>query len=437
MTNATCSAAGAAMVENGSKGPSTLNLGRTRGTISFCAELQDEAGARTVPLPGGSYTVGAARSCALVVEDPAVSGEHLVLSVRENVVLVRDAGSKNGTYVGAARVVEANAEPGTIVTIGRSTLTLRASTPQDDLDAGSEPITGIIGGSAVMRRLCAQVRRLAPMRWPVLVCGETGSGKELVAQALHTLSPRASRVFYPVNVTSIPRELVESEFFGHERGSFTGAVARRRGAFEMAEGGTLFLDEIGDLPIEAQPKLLRALDGYGVRSVGGGLVERRDVRLIAATHVSLPDRVREGTFRRDLFHRLEVFTISVPPLRQRPGDIAPIARFLLSEMKADVGERELTSAALARLASEPWYGNVRELRNALARAAALAPDEPIDAMHVDLAVRDPQPSDAPPAPQALTPSVAKAVLREHGGNVSAAARACGYARSTFRKLLLR
>ncbi|HSQ67817.1 MAG TPA: sigma 54-interacting transcriptional regulator [Polyangiaceae bacterium] len=418
-------------------GPSTMNLGRVQQGIAFCAELQDEAGTRTVPLPLGSYTVGTARSCALVIDDPTVSAEHLVLAVREDSVVVRDAGSKNGTYVGPARVAEASAEPGTIVTIGRSTLTLRARSPHDDAGAAAAPIDGIIGGSVAIRRVFAQVRRLAPMRFPVLVCGETGSGKELVAQALHTLSPRAHRVFYPINVTSVPRELVESEFFGHEKGSFTGAVSRRRGAFEMAEGGTLFLDEVGDLPVEAQPKLLRALDGYGVRAVGGGSTERRDVRVIAATHVSLPDRVRQGTFRRDLYHRLEVFTIAVPPLRERRGDIAAIARFLLEGMDADVGRRELTSAALARLAAEQWPGNVRELRNALARAAALAPASLIDAAHVDLALASPSAADSGPVPQAVTPSVAKALLREHRGNVSAAARAAGYARSTFRKLLVR
>ena len=171
----------------------------------------------------------------------------------------------------------------------------------------------------------------------------------------------------------MPRELVESEFFGHEKGSFTGAVARRRGAFEEAEGGTLFLDEIGDLPLDAQPKLLRALDGYGIRSVGAsGAATPRDVRVVAATHAPLRERVRDGSFRRDLYHRLEVFTVALPPLRERRSDVGPIARALLRSMEADVGDKDLSSAALARLASENWPGNVRELRNVLERASLCA-----------------------------------------------------------------
>lgn len=213
---------------------------------------------------------------------------------------------------------------------------------------------------------------------------------------------------------------------------------RRRGAFEEAEGGTLFLDEIGDLPAEAQPKLLRALDGYGVRSVGAtGTALHRDVRVIAATHAPLRERVREGAFRRDLYHRLEVFTVHLPPLRERRGDIGPIARALLRSMEAELGPRDLSSAGLARLAAEPWPGNVRELRNVLLRAAALAPSTTIDAFDVDRALDPGNAHDSPhPAPSpGLTPFLAKTMVREHGGNVAAAARAAGMPRTSFRKLL--
>jgi DNA-binding NtrC family response regulator len=287
-----------------------------------------------------------------------------------------------------------------------------------------------------MRRIAAQVHKLAPLRFPVLVCGESGTGKELVAHALHTLSPRKHRPFIAINVTSVPRELVESEFFGHERGSFTGAVSRRRGAFEDADGGTLFLDEIGDLPADTQPKLLRALDGYGIRSVGAtGSATHRNARVIAATHASLRDRVNAGDFRRDLFHRLEVFTVVLPPLRERRGDIGPISRALLRAMEPDVGQKELTTAALARLVSEPWPGNVRELRNALVRASAIAISETIDEVDVDAAIGarvvayDGQP------PRELTPELAQTMVHEHRGNVSAAARAAGFPRTSFRKVL--
>jgi len=417
---------------------STMTLVRRDRSVAFCAEVQDEAGTRTVPLPRGRFEVGTAARCAIVVHDRAVSAQHLVLDVDDRRVIVRDARSKNGTYVGSTRVTDASAEPGAVVTLGRSTITLRASSA---LEAAIEvdPLPGLAGSSMAMRRVAAQVRTLAPSRYPVLVCGESGTGKELVASALHALSPRRQKPFIAINVTSVPRELVESEFFGHERGSFTGAVARRRGAFEEAEGGTLFLDEIGDLPLDAQPKLLRALDGYGIRSVGAtGTATTRDVRVVAATHAPLRDRVREGAFRRDLFHRLEVFTVSLPPLRERRGDIGPIARAVLRSMASDVGEKDLSSAALARLASEPWPGNVRELRNVLLRAAALADGDLVDALDVDRALRPhgaPEPEVLVASPGALSPSLAKTMVRDHGGNVSAAARAAGFPRTSFRKLL--
>jgi DNA-binding NtrC family response regulator len=403
-------------------------------SVTFCAEVQDPSGTRMVPLPRGCFQVGSGRHCAIVVADAAVSAEHLVLVIDDERVVVRDTGSKNGTFIGSVRVREASAAVGAVVTLGRSTIALCATddTP-DTLDA--DPLPTLAGGSLAMRRVAAQVRRLAPLRYPVLVTGESGTGKELVAHALHALSPRKHKPFIAINVTSVPRELIESEFFGHERGSFTGATARRRGAFEDAEGGTLFLDEIGDLPRDAQPKLLRALDGYGIRSVGAtGTAARHDVRVIAATHATLRDRVSTGDFRRDLFHRLEVFTVALPPLRERQSDIGPIARALLRSMAPDVGPKELTSAALARLVSESWPGNVRELRNVLVRAAARARGDVIESCDVDAAIGSRTiPYDVKKSE--VTPEIARIMVREHRGNISAAARTAGFPRTTFRKLL--
>jgi DNA-binding NtrC family response regulator len=417
---------------------STMTLVRHERSVAFCAEVQDDAGTRTIPLPRGKLDVGAAPRSAIVMTDNTVSATHLVLEIEEDRVVVRDASSRNGTYVGALRVREACAQPGTIVTLGRSTITLRAATTTIE-ETEVDPLPGLAGGSMAMRRVASQVRRLASSRFPVLVCGESGTGKELVAHALHALSPRKHKPFIAINVTSVPRELVESEFFGHEKGSFTGAHARRRGAFEEAESGTLFLDEIGDLPLDAQPKLLRALDGYSIRSVGASGSATRDVRVIAATHAPLRERVREGLFRRDLFHRLEVFTIELPPLRERRGDIGPIARVLLRSMQADIGEKQLSTSALARLAAEQWPGNVRELRNAILRAATLSPNDTVDALDVDRALGVRSNSEPPPrvarSPGALTPDLAKTLVREHHGNVSAAARAIGFPRTSFRKLL--
>ncbi len=413
-----------------------MTLIRHERSTAFCAEVQDDESTRAIPLRPGRFEVGSGRHCAIVVADKAVSSLHLVLEVQEERVVVRDGTSKNGTYVGALRVREASANAGAIVTLGKSTITLRASSPFD-AEPEVDPLPGVIGGSLAMRRVASQVRKLAPFRQPVLVCGESGSGKELVAHALHQLSPRKHKPFVAINVTSVPRELVESEFFGHEKGSFTGAHARRRGAFEEAEGGTLFLDEIGDLPLDAQPKLLRALDGYAIRSVGASGNSTRDVRLVAATHAPLRERVQRGEFRLDLFHRLEVFTITIPPLRERRGDIGPIARAILRANERDIGAKVLSSAGLARLAAETFPGNVRELRNVLLRAASIVSSEVIDALDVERALAPHVASvETTPAPAgSLSPDLAKALVRDHRGNVSAAARAVRCPRSTFRKLL--
>jgi two-component system nitrogen regulation response regulator GlnG len=239
--------------------------------------------------------------------------------------------------------------------------------------------------------------------------------------------------FVALNVAALPRELVESELFGHERGSFTGAVARRLGAFTEAEGGTLFLDEIGDLPLDAQPKLLRALDGYEVRRVGTtGTGKRPSARIVAATNVGLAERVKADLFRNDLFHRLNVFVIAIPPLRARRGDIGPIAKEILRHAPNELGNREITSRALARLLAHDWPGNVRELRSVLYRALdATRGTGALDAIDVERAIlgETPRPVLVP------TPAQAQALFAEHGYNLSAAARAAGMARTSFRKLL--
>jgi two-component system nitrogen regulation response regulator GlnG len=249
---------------------------------------------------------------------------------------------------------------------------------------------------------------------------------------LHAEGPRVAEPFVAVNVAALPRELVESELFGHERGAFTGAVARRAGAFAEAAGGTLFLDEIGELPLDAQPKLLRALDGYEVRRVGGaGSGQRANARVVVATHVMLRDHVMRGAFRRDLFHRLEVFVVEVPPLRERPSDVIAIARTLLSHMEKELGRRDLTPAAIAQLAAHDWPGNVRELRNVLCRAADEARGARwLDAAVIDRALRRPHKTILE-----LTQEAAKHWLDRHDGNLSAAARAAGIPRTTFRKAL--
>jgi len=411
----------------------TIEIAVIQPAGTWLVELQDESGARRVPLTKEKLVVGTSTMADLVVRDVTVSSRHCALSVLGDGVAIEDLGSLNGTFVGSARVREAWGRAGTAVAIGHSTLVVLVAEARETSAQPGEPLPGIAGGSIAMRRLADQVRRLARHALPVLIAGESGTGKELIARALHHEGPRRDRPFVAMNVTALPRELVESELFGHERGAFTGAHARRLGAFAEAEGGTLFLDEVGDLPLDAQPKLLRALDGYEVRRVGApGSGKRADVRVLAATHAPLEQRVTAGEFRRDLFHRLECFVVHVPSLRERRGDVAAIARELLHQLAPQVGPRTLSPAALARLAAHDWPGNVRELRNVLCRAAdATTRVTGIDTRDIDLALR----RDTPAPASTLSPHAARALLREHDGNLSAAARAAAMPRTSFRKLL--
>jgi DNA-binding NtrC family response regulator len=423
------------MIEDDRSSGRTLELTPTPRRHAWALDVQDDHSSRRVLLSEEALIVGSSHAADVVISDRAVSARHCSVSALGSGVAIVDLESKNGTFVGTARVKEAWGGPGTTITIGQTTLVC-ASVGEEgaDDDAGTEPLVRLAGASPAMRGVAAQVRRLARHSAPVLIAGESGTGKELIARSLHQEGPRAKGAFVPVNVAALPRELVETEMFGHERGAFTGAVASRAGAFAEADGGTLFLDEIGDLPMDAQPKLLRALDGYEVRRVGGSVARRANVRVVAATHVPLEARVAAGEFRRDLFHRLEVFVIEVPPLRARPGDIAPISRHLLSQMERELGRRTLSSAAIARLSAHAWPGNVRELRNVLYRACDAAGSRTlIEAKHVERGFRPRE----EPRRRVVTPTLARAILRENDDNLSAAARAAGCPRTTFRKLLKR
>jgi DNA-binding NtrC family response regulator len=404
----------------------------TQGRPSAWAlDIQDDSAFRRVLLSAEPLVLGTSKDVDVVIDDKSVSARHCRVCALGNGVAITDLGSRNGTFVGSARVNEAWGGPGTTIIIGQTALTC-SSVDGELIDDDADPLPELAGTSVVMRHVAAQVRRLAQHSAPVLISGESGTGKELIARALHHEGPRANAAFVPINVAALPRELVESEMFGHERGAFTGAVTGRAGAFSEAAGGTLFLDEIGELPLNAQPKLLRALDGYEVRRVGSSTGKRSNVRVVAASHVPLEARVLTGEFRRDLFHRLEVFVVHVPPLRARRGDIAAIAKRLLEKMEGELGRRTLTSAAIARLSALDWPGNVRELRNALYRACdASARSVLLDVRHVERGLLARQ----RPETEVMTPSLARTILRKHENNMSAAARAAGYPRSTFRKLL--
>lgn len=285
----------------------------------------------------------------------------------------------------------------------------------------------LIGRSPAMQEIYRIIARLTTTDLTVMVNGESGSGKELVARALHDFGRRRQGPFVAINMAAIPRELIESELFGHERGAFTGATNRHTGRFEQAAGGTLFLDEIGDMPPEAQTRLLRVLQEGEFTSVGGRTPVRANVRIVAATHRDLRALIRTGQFREDLFYRLNVVPIRLPPLRERPDDIPALAQHFLAKAQAEgLPAKSIDPAAMALLSSYRWPGNVRELENVIRRLAALVPQPVITA---DVVAHEL--SDYPVAEEAIAPAVAEAgdnmnaVIERHIARLLAAARESG------------
>jgi DNA-binding NtrC family response regulator len=385
---------------------------------------------KVVPLAsGGAVTIGSRVGADVVVEDRTVSGRHVTVAVRGTGIVVEDLGSKNGLFVGGLRVRQAVVRgcQGRFV-IGRTTVSVEpASSGEQDLR--EPPVPGLIGSSGPMRRLAAELRRIAVFDAPVLLLGESGSGKDVVARALHALSGRRGR-YVALNAGALSESLADSELFGHCRGAFTGAVQARTGAFELADKGTLFLDEIADLAPSIQVKLLRAVEDGEVRPLGGGTAIKVRARVVTATWASLSERIERGTFRADLYHRISTFVLRVPPLRQHKSDIPALARSMLESRRHELGPRHLSAAALERLEGYSFPGNVRELFSIVYRAAALCRGPEVSAMDVEAAL-----PLVSPAEVRSTRLDARQLLDVHGGNVSAAARSARVARSTFRSWL--
>ncbi len=269
-----------------------------------------------------------------------------------------------------------------------------AHSPLRQIGTPAMPDDGLVGVSERMRQVTSLVERVAPSTATVLITGESGTGKEVVARRIHRLSGRRGP-FIPINCGAIPEQLLESELFGYERGAFTGAVARRVGRFELANGGTLFLDEIGDMAMPMQVKLLRVLQERVVERVGGGESIPVDVRVVAATHRDLPARIEEGLFREDLYYRLNVFPIEIPPLRERPDDVPPLTNEMLVRVQRRYGIRlHITDDAIDVLREYSWPGNARELGNLIERLAVTRPNGRIDAGMLPWPLR---PASEPPA----------------------------------------
>ena len=419
----------------------------TRGRRRYLA-IFESSSSRVVPLPErGEVVVGRGDEVGVRLADTKVSRKHFCLALDPGSALLVDQGSQNGTFVNGARVAGSRAlVSGDSIEIGHTSLVFHADGVEpssaapsaEELDLGGTPV---ILADASMLALYALIRRLAAANLPVLIQGETGTGKELAARALHHYSPRARERFVAINCAALSEALIESELFGHERGAFTGATQRKLGLLESASGGSVFLDEIAELAQGTQAKLLRALDTGRVVPVGGVDERAVDVRVIAATHQNLEQQVAAGRFRQDLYFRLSGATLWLPPLRDRPRELLAIARSQLARASARLGRPTLAlSEGAARvLAAYGWPGNVRELANVMEYLAATLDGPTVEAAAVTERLKAAPPEDDAAAGfrpledeiRALERQRISEALAAAGGNQTRAAELIGMPLRTF------
>lgn len=395
--------------------------------------------------------IGSGPDNDIVLKDDSVSRRHAELELTDAGIVLRDLESTNGTFYEGCWVREVVLPPKGRFSVGETVLQVDSGTAYD-VPLGEPSVGGIVGESAAIRECTALLERYAQSDAPVLITGETGTGKDVFARALHILSARREAPLEVFDCSAIAASLIESELFGHVRGAFTDAREDRAGIFERSDGGTLLLDEIGELPLELQPKLLRALETGTVRRLGADKSVKTNVRLVAATNRDLSTMVAEGRFRSDLYYRLNVLKIEVPPLRRRRDDIPVLCAAMMLQMSNP--RRSLTPEALSFLMSYDWPGNVRELRNVLHRAMVLAKDQ-IEPQHF-LLLNEGRASPAPPvrdeSPMDWEASfhVSKErcienfereylvrLLDRHRGRVVRAAAAAGISRQTLHRLMVR
>ena len=401
-----------------------------------------------------AYLVGQSPSSDVVLPDRHVSRRHASLEVSAQRIVVTDLESTNGTFVDGVSIGSAYLRGDETIRIGASCLRLsRRVIAETAPVSGARGFGRLVGQSREVEKLYPLFRKLAASDVAVVIEGETGTGKEILAESIHEQSHRSAGPFVVFDCTAVPATMMEAELFGHEKGSFTGAMATRKGLFEQAHGGTLLIDEIGDLDLQLQPKLLRAIERKEVRRVGGSEAIRVDVRLIAATRRDLDRAVQDGSFRDDLYHRLAVGRVALPPLRKRLGDVSVLAHHFWAELGGSPAAPP--ADLLAQWERAPWPGNVRQLRNAIARWIALGElgePPPGEDEGSGLAMREATRSSSRdviedviaerlPLPLARLRVVEnfelryiEAVLAEHGGNVALAAKASGIARRYFQIL---
>jgi DNA-binding NtrC family response regulator len=379
---------------------------------------------------GETCTIGGGTQADLRLSDPELLSKHVQLRAEADCVRVCAVEPGLGFWIGGSRVESADLTGSNAAfVVGRTAVSIARWVESEEVSLTVPALPGLIGEGPAMRRVCEQIRCWAPLHAPVLLYGETGTGKEVVAKALHELSSRQGP-YLGVNVGGMGENLADAELFGHRRGAFTGAIESRVGVFEAAAGGTLLLDEIGDLPLTIQIKLLRVLEERRIRPLGGNKHVELTARIISASWAQMEQRVAQGRFRLDLFHRISTLSIELPPLRRRRSDIADLAEHLLKRHATELGPKRVSPAALALLVAYRFPGNIRELGSILYRAAALTHGEEIQAAVVAALL----PRTLRKANE-LTPALARALVLQHGGNVSAAAREAQLARTTFRALL--
>lgn len=429
-----------------------LNLSSAR---LFVASGPDKG--RSTHVDSRTIVVGTEPECDLVLSDRSVSRRHAEVVKRGDFVVVRDLGSTNGTYFHEARVGEVFVPLGGEVSFGKT----KVKVVPDEVEVGTKPLLEdrlgpLVGGDLRMREIFALIEEVGPTDVTVVVEGETGTGKELVARAIHERSRRTSRPLVVFDCTNQPKDLIESSLFGHVKGAFTGATAQRAGAFERADGGTIFLDELGEFSLDLQPKLLRVLESREVQKVGGEGYDAVDVRVVAATNRNLKAEVRAGRFREDLYYRLAVVKIVLPPLRERVSDIPRLVEHFIQLSGSTFS---VDPSCYPALKGHTWPGNVRELKNVVDRAAALSRGKSnVDLSRFMLEAEDgdlkpslpvrPAPamvlgdSKLPSFKEAKGKIVAdfesqyiQALLREHGNNISLAAREAGIDRKHFKDLM--
>jgi DNA-binding NtrC family response regulator len=459
----------------GDRGP-TLHLRR--------CTLSPPTGGPELHFEKEEITLGAMEDNDVILRDDTVSRYHCKIIQEDTGYVLVDLRSTNGTFINKVRIREGYLRPGCTIGVGQQILKFNAREEQVEiLPSDSDRCGDLIGRNARMREIYSIIEKISPTNTTVIIEGETGTGKEVVAQSIHNLSPRVKGPLIIFDCGAVPPNLIESELFGHEKGSFTGAVMTRQGLFELADGGTLFLDELGELPIDLQPKLLRALEQREVRRVGAAKSTKVDVRIIAATNRNLETEVREGRFRQDLYYRLSVVRLLLPSLRERPDDVPLLISHFLKTQKYNRGTdgesriKAVSPQAMSCLMSYEWPGNVRELVNVIERACSFSDSEIVQPDDLPEHVRDarartprPQTHDGvspiyyggnTPPPQFESPRPGSdltggdvtfkdakerwvssferdyiiALLKRHNGNISHAAREADIDRKYFRKLM--